>query len=592
MARDDLAITIVGSGGDGVITLGDIIAQVSASEGLNVMKTETYGPQIRGGESSCTIHVSTRPVYEQGAFIDVLLVFSWKDLNCFKGEFNFAPDTVIFYEMSDKINKDELGLANMDELRWVPIPFSEIAREIGNVRAKNMVGLGLLVQKCGFSQKLIKNYLNKKFASKDPEVLTSNQKLFDSGVTYAAEIGNNNLSDIKLQYTPKGRKLLMSGNEASAVGALFAGCRFFAGYPITPSSEILHYFAEWMPKMGGKVLQTEDEMAAIGAAIGGSFAGVKSMTATSGPGLALMTEMLGLATISEIPVVIVNVQRGGPSTGIPTKSEQSDLWQALWGSHGDAPRVVIAPSDVEDCFHTVVVAFNIAEDTQIPVIVLSDQFIGQRVETLSAITLEHEVTGRQVASIGELDDYKRFKYNETGVSPMTWPGMEGGEYQTNGLEHDEYGHPTSMFLIHDKMNEKRYQKLMHIRKKYCFHRRYGTEKADVGIICWGSSKGAVQQAVFRANGRGQKVAAFVPQLLYPFPYHQFRQFLASVNDVIIIELSYSAQFYKYLRTFLKLPEGHTYLYKRSGGKNLTVTEVEEKIQKVLELGYMRKEVLI
>jgi 2-oxoglutarate ferredoxin oxidoreductase subunit alpha len=302
--------------------------------------------------------------------------------------------------------------------------------------------------------------------------------------------------------------------------------------------------------------------------------------------------MLGLASMAEVPAVIIDVQRGGPSTGLPTKSEQSDLWQALWGSHGDAPRVVLAPADVEDCFHATVAAFNIAEEAQMPVIVLSDQFIAQRRETLSMLTLDHEVKSRQVPTAGELEDYRRYRDTVSGISPMTWPGMKGGEYQTNGLEHDEYGQPTSMYLTHEKMNAKRYRKLRSVRANYAFYRRYGSEEADVGILCWGSAKGPVKEAVMRANGRGEKVAAFVPQVLYPFPYHEFQQFLQSVKSVIVVELSYSAQFYKYLHTFLELPKNQTFLFKRSGGKNLTVSEVEERISKVLELAAMRREVLV
>ena len=305
-----------------------------------------------------------------------------------------------------------------------------------------------------------------------------------------------------------------------------------------------------------------------------------------------MTEMLGLAAMAEVPAVIIDVQRGGPSTGLPTKSEQSDLWQALFGSHGDAPRVVLAPADVEDCFHATVAAFNIAEETQLPVIVLSDQFIAQRKETLSMLTLDHEVVGRQVPTAGELEGYQRYRDTKTGISPMTWPGMKGGEYQTNGLEHDEAGRPSSMHLVHEKMNAKRYRKLRVVRDKYSFFRTYGPENADLGIVCWGSAKGPVKEAVLRANGRGEKVSAFVPQMLYPFPNHDFHHYLSGVRDLIIFELSYSAQFYKYLRTFEDLPDGHTFLFKRSGGKNLTVGEVEDKIKKVLEIGNLRREVLV
>jgi 2-oxoglutarate ferredoxin oxidoreductase subunit alpha len=587
----DLTLAMVGSGGDGVVTMGDMIAQAGASHGLHVMKVEAYGPQIRGGESSCTVRVSADPIFAQGDEIEVLVVFNWGDFSRFRGEIIAATNAIVLYEESDTTPLDEVDLGN-SEVRFVPVPFIELAKEAaGTTLAKNIVTLGLLSELFKLPQEQLRKAVMGRFAKKKKEVLEVNLKGFDAGIAHAETL-KEHASGMSLQYTEAEPMLLMSGNEASAIGALHAGCRFFAGYPITPSSEILHLLSEWMPRVGGYLVQTEDELSAIGAVIGGSFAGVKSMTATSGPGLALMTEMLGLASMAEIPAVIIDVQRGGPSTGLPTKSEQSDLWQALWGSHGDAPRVVLAPSDVEDCFHATVAAFNIAEESQMPVIVLSDQFIAQRRETLSMLTLDHDVTGRQVPSIGELKEYKRYKDTKSGISPMTWPGMKGGEYQTNGLEHDEFGKPTSMHLVHEKMNAKRYRKLRQVRANYSFYRRYGADKADVGIICWGSAKGPVKEAVLKANGRGEKVAAFVPQLLYPFPYHEFGDFVASCKEVIVVELSYSAQFYKYLRTFLELPEGHTYVYKRSGGKNLTVGEVEDKVQKVLEMGALRREVLV
>ncbi len=232
-------------------------------------------------------------------------------------------------------------------------------------------------------------------------------------------------------------------------------------------------------------------------------------------------------------MVVVNVQRGGPSTGNPTKSEQSDLLQCLYGTHGDAPRVVLACSDVEDCFHATVDAFNISEEFQLPVLVLSDQAVGQRKETLSAGTLVHEVQDRVVPTAEQLVDYERYRDTENGVSPMAVPGMQGGMYQTNGLEHDEAGAPTSLHLAHEKMNAKRYRKLWPIRDRYHFFRRYGPEKAEVGVLCWGSSKGAVKEAVLEANARGEKVAAFVPQMIYPFPKHQFLEFLASVDELLV-----------------------------------------------------------
>ncbi len=591
MPTGDLTLAMIGSGGDGVITMGDMIAQTGASEGLHVMKVEAYGPQIRGGESSCTVRVSAEPIFAQGDLIEVLVVFNWSDFGQFKGELIPADDVIVFYEESDSTPIEEVDLGAKNA-RYYPVPFIALAKEsAGTALAKNIVTLGLLSEVFGLVQGSLKKAIERRFSKKKTSVLEANLKGFQTGIDYADKL-KKELNAHRLEYEPGEPMLLMSGNEASAIGALYAGCRFFAGYPITPSSEVLHFLSEWMPKVGGSVIQTEDELSAIGAVLGGSFAGVKSMTATSGPGLALMTEMLGLASMAEIPAVIINVQRGGPSTGLPTKSEQSDLFQALWGSHGDSPRVVLAPADVEDCFHATVAAFNIAEEAQMPVIVLSDQFIAQRRETLSMLTLNHDVKTRQVPTAGELENYLRYRETKSGISPMTWPGMKGGEYQTNGLEHAESGRPTSMFLTHEKNNAKRYRKLRTVRDNYSYYRRYGAEKAEVGVLCWGSSKGPVKEAVLRAQARGEKVAAFVPQVLYPFPIHEFQEFLRDVKEVIVVELSYSAQFYKYLQTFLDLPKGHTYVYKRSGGKNLTVGEVEEKIKRVVQLGSLRREVLV
>jgi 2-oxoglutarate ferredoxin oxidoreductase subunit alpha len=595
MPTQDLTIAIVGSGGDGVVTIGDFMAQAGARVGLHCMKVEAYGPQIRGGESSCTVRISAVPIFAQGDRADVVLAFNWADFGRFKSEIVASPNAVVLCEADDETPREEVEtfLGTSEGARWIPVPFTRLAKEsAGTTLAKNIVTLGICCELFGLPREGLIAAVTKKFGAKKAAVLEANLRGFEAGEAWAREYAGQ-VADKHLEYTPgEEPKLLMSGNELSAVAALHAGCRFFAGYPITPSSEVLQFLSEWMPRVGGHLVQTEDELAAIGAVIGASFAGVKSMTATSGPGLALMTEMLGLAAMAEVPAVIIDVQRGGPSTGLPTKSEQSDLWQALFGSHGDAPRVVLAPADVEDCFHATVAAFNIAEETQLPVIVLSDQFIAQRKETLSMLTLDHEVVGRQVPTAGELEGYQRYRDTKTGISPMTWPGMKGGEYQTNGLEHDEAGRPSSMHLVHEKMNAKRYRKLRVVRDKYSFFRTYGPENADLGIVCWGSAKGPVKEAVLRANGRGEKVSAFVPQMLYPFPNHDFHHYLSGVRDLIIFELSYSAQFYKYLRTFEDLPDGHTFLFKRSGGKNLTVGEVEDKIKKVLEIGNLRREVLV
>src|ERR1700682_5936718 len=345
----ELTLAFVGAGGDGAVAAGDIVASACASKGLHVLKTEAYGPQIRGGESSSTVRVSGAPIYAQADAVDVLVVFSWADFARFHDELVLADDAVVFHE------PDDVPPPSIGSRVCVGVPFAALAREAGAARAKNVLAVGFAAAALGLPLDALRAAIARRFAKKAQAVIESNLRVFDRGVLEAAGLGT--LAKGPFTYQDGAPKLLMSGNEASAFGAIHAACRFFAGYPITPSSEILHFLGEWLPKLGGSTLQTEDELSAIGAVIGASFAGVKAMTATSGPGLSLMAELLGLASIAEIPAVIVNVQRGGPSTGLPTKSEQSDLFHAVYAGHGDTPRVVIACSDVESSFHATVDAF-------------------------------------------------------------------------------------------------------------------------------------------------------------------------------------------------------------------------------------------
>ncbi|HEU4522785.1 MAG TPA: 2-oxoacid:acceptor oxidoreductase subunit alpha [Thermoanaerobaculia bacterium] len=552
-----ITLSIVGAGGDGAVAAGDILAMACARRGLHVIKTEAYGPQIRGGESSCTVRISTTPIFAQADALDALVVLSWADYAKFRDELQPAENAIIFHDEKDVPPE---GLGNV---RTIPVPFTLIART-----AKNMVALGLLSKVFSLPAEPIRSAIQRRFGKKAAAVVEANLAAFEAGADFGAPVTVALSSPADA--TPY---LLMSGNEATAVAAIDAGCRFFAGYPITPSSEVLHFLGEWLPRIGGTYLQTEDELAAIGAVVGASFAGAKAMTATSGPGLSLMAEMNGLASIAEVPAVIVNVQRGGPSTGIPTKSEQSDLLHALFASHGDTPRAVIACTSVEDSYHCTVDAFNIAEEFQLPVIVLSEQSIAQARQTIAGDALKHEVVERRLATVEELSDFRRYRDTESGVSPMSIPGMAGGIYQTNGLEHDEVGRPSSMFSTHEQMNAKRFRKLDAIAKKYPLSYRYGPERADLGIICWGSSAGPVREAVEMLNAAGSAVAAFVPRMIMPLPAGELEQFIASCDQILVVELSYSKQFYRYLKTEIELPRERTSVYARSGAKPLSISEV-------------------
>ena len=555
----EITLSIVGSGGDGAVVAGDILAMACAGRGLHVIKTEAYGPQIRGGESSCTVRISATPVSAQADRIDALFILSWEDFARFQAELVLKEGGIVFHDATDAPPADFKG-----ELH--AIPFEKMP--------KNMVTLGIAASMFGLPLDGVRAAMQKRFGKKAAAVVEANLQAFDKGIAFTESLPKKPLT-----YTTGAPRLLMSGNEASAFGAIHAGCSFFAGYPITPSSEILHFMSEWLPRLGGTSLQTEDELAAIGAVVGASFAGAKAMTATSGPGLSLMAEMLGLSSIAEIPSVIVNVQRGGPSTGIPTKSEQADLLHAVFASHGDTPRVVIAPCDVEDSFHATVEAFNIAEEFQVPAIVLSDQLIAQRRETIDAEALTHDVRGRRVAEIKEGEPYRRYKDTEDGVSPMSIPGQAGGVYQTNGLEHDERGRPSAMFVVHEKMNEKRYRKMAEIADKYRLFRRAGATKPKLGILCWGSSFGVVKEATQEHD----EVAVFAPRMISPLPKEEMQEFIDSCDQILIVELSFSAQFEQYLRTQVDLPKGRTHLLARSGGKPLGTTEIIAKIEALEEV---------
>ncbi len=574
----ELTIGIVGSGGDGVVVASDFLVWAAASEGLYTFMVKSFGSQIRGGESSCKIRLSEAPVLSQGDRLDILVAFNWKDYAKFRSELELKEGAAVLCDKADPTPADDIPLPSSVHPIIYRIPFQEIAAAYtGRGPGRNMVMLGVLSEMFGFHAEAIRDALKKKFQKKGGAVVELNLRLFGAGQQYVREHIQRR-DGVSFSYRKSEPKMVVSGNEALALGAIAAGIGFFAGYPITPASEIMEYLSRLMPMYDGAWVQAEDEIAAIGMALGASYAGKRAMTATSGPGLSLMHEMIGLASIAEIPVVIVDVQRAGPSTGMPTKSEQADLQQALYGSHGDAPRAVIAPADVEDCFNVAMDAFCIAEEYQLPVIILSDQFIGQRKESVPVFDPRRvHICSRPTPSTDELKDFKRYLLNENGISKMSFPGIRNGEYTAAGIEHDEFGNPTSSPEMHEKMNSKRFRKLELLRRRWKHVRRYGPEGARVGVIGWGSSKGAIKEAVLRAEENGIEVAGLVPQLLYPLPYGDFERFLKPLKKVIVVEMSYSAQFLKYLRANYRLPED-VVLIKRSGGSPFSVEEIYKKIE--------------
>jgi len=581
--RDDLVIGMAGSGGDGIVSAGEFLIAGAAREGYHGIMTKSFGSQIRGGESSCRVRLSTRPVLNPGGALDVAVALNWEDFMKFGGELPVLGNTIVLYEEKTGTAPDQLPLVGVTPAQAIAVPFGELAKKAaGTERAKNTVVLGLFSGWFGLGREALMGGIRKKLAKKGDELVEANERAFDAGVEFAKAHPLVHDMTIALQETERKHLLLTDGNDMSAAAAIFAGCQFFGGYPITPSTEVMQFFSSHVWSYGGAVLQAEDEIAGIGAAVGASFAGKKAMTATSGPGLSLKTEIMGLASIAELPLVIIDVQRGGPSTGLPTKSEQGDLFAAVFSAHGDVLRPVLAPTTVADTFDVTVEAFNLAEQYQTPVIVLSDQEIAQRKEIVDPIdTTKFKLVERLQPTAAELEDYVRFRFTESGISPISHPGMPGGNYLSSGIEHNEVGGPVAGGVMHERMNEKRFKKFGPLKRRKDLFVIEGNPKAQLGLISWGSSAGVCREALHLAQAAGLDVKLLVPYLLYPVVEEVYRDFFASLKGGLIVEQSYQGQLWRLLRMFIDVP--HTIEPQcRSGANPYQPAEVVDRLKSVLK----------
>lgn len=539
-----LSVAIAGSGGAGALTVGNLLLEAASAAGWQGLLTRTVGPQIRGGEAAALLRLAVGPVESMADRFDLLIGIDWLNANRFGPEIELGPDTLV---IGDPRGGEKPASIDKAGARFVEIPMKDMAKAITGGRP-NMIALGIAGKLLGMSEELLSDLLQKQLAGKGQLAIESSRAGLKAGFAAAADI------DFGLRLAPpkptSAQRWLASGNEITALGAIRGGVRFAAAYPITPATEILEWLAPNLPKVNGTLLQAEDELAAINMIIGASFGGTPSLTATSGPGLSLMIEALGLATASEIPIVVVDVMRGGPSTGIPTKSEQADLNIAIYGLHGDAPHLVLAPQSVGDCLFTTQWATYLAETLQTPAIVLSDQFVGQ---ARAAIDRPADVAfiGRRTRATEFADGYKRYALAAGGVSPMAIPGTPGGQYTADGLTHTERGIPTSSAADHQAQLDKRQDKL----QQFVYGDHWATIEGDgeLAIITWGSLTGAAREAIDRAARDGVDVALIAPRLLSPIQPEAFAAALKGKSRVLIVEQTHGAQFYHYLRAHYDLP---------------------------------------
>ncbi len=545
---NDVIVRFAGDGGEGVITTGEFFSLTMAKCGLNIFKTTSLPAEIKGGPAMIQVRVGETQPRSQGSHLDILVCFNNEVYQINKAD--LKPNGVLIYDSSCEVDN-----TNADAQKY-ELPFGEIAKkQAGGALAKNMVVLGAICQLLGVDPALIEDLIHKKFDRKGEKVVSNNLHGLQLGRTAAS--GLDNRIPFRIQPGEPKEILIMPGNDAIALGAIASGLKVFAGYPITPASTILEKLAVMLPKFGGRVIQAEDEIASLGMVLGASYAGYKAATSTSGPGVSLMIEEIGLASMAEIPCVIFDAQRGGPSTGLPTKQEQSDLNIAIYGGHGDAPRIVLAPANVEDCFTMTVEAFNLAEMCQMPTLFLTDFYLAQAAATMEEPDVnDFEIISRARPTAEQLENYKRFQLTENGISPMAKPYDDATYYIATGLEHNEIGNPDISPAAHKKMSDKRHQKLQvavdYAVKKGTFTREFGDPNAEIGFITWGSTEGAMQEAINLASEYGLPAAQLHILLLNPLPGDVILDFMEKHPRVIVAELNYTGQLAQRLRAALNV----------------------------------------
>ena len=559
-------IAMIGSGGAGVMTAAEILLRVAARAGYFGLMTKSFGPQIRGGEAAAFVTLSTSPVEIQGDRIDLLFASGWNNAERFAGELNIASDALV---ISGLPGTNPPAIVTDHRPALVEINLKSLTRTHKGTRP-NMVALGTVAGALGLPKDVVMELVDERLASKGEATMSQGRTAIGLGYIEAEGLDSMPLAPSE----GAAPRWIISGNQAAGYGAMRGGVRFAAAYPITPATEILEWLAPRLQKAGGLLVQAEDELASINMIIGGSFGGAAVLTATSGPGLALMSESIGLAVAAEIPLLVIDVMRGGPSTGIPTKSEQSDLNIAVYGLHGDAPHVVTAPNSIADCLFTAQWSTHLAESMQVPVIMLSDQSFGQALGVVER-PAELAFATRRLVVEAPAENYQRYAVTASGVSPMAIPGTPGGQYTADGLEHNETGIPSSGVEDHNRQLEKRLTKVTNF--DYGDHWAQIEGDGPAAIITWGSTTGPVRQAMRRIDPHGERLRLISLRLISPAQPECLARALAGCERIMVVEQSQMAQFFGHLKAQFDLPS-HADLYARPGPQPFRADEIAAKLE--------------
>lgn len=532
-----------GQQGEGIESSGDIVATALNRLGYYLYGYRHFSSRIKGGHTNYNIRISLTPISTISKQLDMLIAFDQETID--RNAHELKSQGIILAD--EKCNP---RIKSGEDIELCPVPFSQIATSCGSSIMKNSVALGVTAILLGVDLTAFSLVIQEVFSKKSKEVIDNNLSAFHAGAQFIHENANHLLGNYSLPKIEPVKRMFMMGNEAIALGAMAAGARFMAAYPITPASEIMEYMIKKLPALGGAVIQTEDEIAACTMAIGANYAGARAFTATSGPGLSLMAEAIGLAGMTETPLVVVNTQRGGPSTGLPTKNEQSDVMTAIYHTHGDIPKVVLSPSTVEEAFYDTIEAFNLAEEYQCPVIILTDLQLSLGKQTVDLFNYEkieirhgHLIEDRVLPRLNQGEYFKRFQVTKDGISPRVLPGTTNGMHLITGLEHDEMGKPTEEAGNRVVQMDKRFRKLSALGDSYHIpiYVNAPYEEAELLIIGMTSSRGAIEEAITQLRAENRKVNHAQIRLLHPFPTKQLQPLYFAAGKVMVIEQNATGQ---------------------------------------------------
>jgi 2-oxoglutarate ferredoxin oxidoreductase subunit alpha len=583
---EDLNWAIGGEAGDGIDSTGKIFAQALSRAGRHVFTSKDFASRIRGGYTAYKIRTSVDRVESVVDRLDILIALTQRTVEENMDELH--EGSVIIYDGERSMMKDfeaPEGMIGLD------VPLKRLAEEAGGAIVRNIVALGAACEVSNFPIANLDEALQKRFGDKGSSIVDTNKQAASLGAEHVREEYEFD-TDYDMETTDEDY-VLLNGDEAIGMGALAAGCRFYAGYPITPATDVMQYLVGRIDRYGGKVVQAEDELSAINMALGAARAGARSMTATSGPGIDLMSETFGLIAQTETPLVICDVMRSGPSTGMPTKQEQGDLNMALYGGHGEIPRFVVAPTTISECFWKTVEAFNLAEKYQTPVYLVSDLALAVTEQTFSPETFdmdEVEIKRGNVVDadgvkdhVNETGQFTPHAATEDGISPRTFPGVEGGAHMTTGLEHDELGRRTEGTDVRVEQVDKRERKVETAREREDWSpREYGDEDSNVLVVSWGSNEGPIREAMDLLEE--DHISIQFLSTPYIFPRADLSEAFEQAEEVIVVECNATGQWANVLEhdTLQRVKRINKYT-----GVRFKADELAQRIKK--ELGHAAAE---